>query len=142
LATHEPLDASFWHRITEAFERDDGAFQAFLQRLVRDSRRVRCRTSACKAEWMLTLRTARSEYGYEEVHPHHPWRRSIHEEGLDDEEENPHKGGCSGAAEGTRAMLQSMVRTGTNQTALHSRLSALVQQRTRPSWRIWRRAWA
>ena len=62
LAAHEPMDGAFWHRVSEGFERDDAAFQEYVQRASRGARRHYCLTSWCKARWINSMRSARSEY--------------------------------------------------------------------------------
>lgn len=60
LAKGEPLDAVFWHKVTEAFEANDTAFQQYQAFTTRGVGVKHC-NSTCKASVICDLRTMRSE---------------------------------------------------------------------------------
>ncbi|KPV74114.1 uncharacterized protein RHOBADRAFT_37989 [Rhodotorula graminis WP1] len=59
----EPLNARFWHRLTEAFEVNESAFQLYLTRTLRGhpTSATKCDTPSCKAAKLCALRSMRSE---------------------------------------------------------------------------------
>ncbi|GAA6020607.1 hypothetical protein JCM10207_008685, partial [Rhodosporidiobolus poonsookiae] len=56
-----PLNATFWHRVTEVFERDEEAFQLFNTRLSRGGKVEDCSGPVCKNNTICMLRSMRSE---------------------------------------------------------------------------------
>lgn len=60
LADGEPLDAVFWHKVTEAFEANDTAFQQYQTFTTRGVGVKPCNLT-CKAGVICDLRTMRSE---------------------------------------------------------------------------------
>ncbi|KAJ7185414.1 sphingomyelin phosphodiesterase [Mycena filopes] len=56
-----PLNASFWHAVTEAFEADDAAFQRYNEIVTRGAPNVAPCDAACKAALICQMRAARAE---------------------------------------------------------------------------------
>ncbi|BGP42405.1 hypothetical protein JCM10449v2_006410 [Rhodotorula kratochvilovae] len=59
----ESLHARFWHRVTEAFEANETAFQLYMTRMLRghESDTTKCDDARCKARKICALRAMRSE---------------------------------------------------------------------------------
>ncbi|GJE99928.1 sphingomyelin phosphodiesterase [Phanerochaete sordida] len=60
LAANAPLDPAFWHRLTEAFETNDTAFQQFNTFISRGADVGAC-DAACKASTICDMRALRAE---------------------------------------------------------------------------------
>ncbi|KAI0311070.1 sphingomyelin phosphodiesterase [Amylostereum chailletii] len=60
LGPSDPLNASFWHKLTEVFETNETAFQLYNTHLSRGGRVTAC-TDDCKTATICDLRAARSE---------------------------------------------------------------------------------
>ncbi|GAA5892663.1 hypothetical protein JCM8208_005880 [Rhodotorula glutinis] len=73
---HEPLDARFWHRLTEAFEVNETAFQLYLTRTLRGhpTSATKCDTPSCKAAKICALRSMRSEDNCDVVPIHNSFK--------------------------------------------------------------------
>ncbi|GAA5985539.1 hypothetical protein JCM10908_007017 [Rhodotorula pacifica] len=56
-----PLNATFWHRVTEVFERDEEVFQLFNTRLSRGGKIEDCSGGLCRKNTVCMLRSMRSE---------------------------------------------------------------------------------
>lgn len=55
-----PLNATFWHKVTEAFETNDAAFQTYQSFRSRGADTIEC-DAQCKKDTICDLRAARSE---------------------------------------------------------------------------------
>jgi sphingomyelin phosphodiesterase len=60
LAPTAPLDARFWHAVTEAFEKNDTAFQRYNEFMTRGAHVQPC-NAACKKAAICQMRAARAE---------------------------------------------------------------------------------
>ena len=107
LAPQEPLNAGFWHRVTEVFAADDGAFQDFMRRRTRGAIKPRCKSSFCKDRWIVALRAARSEYNGQ-VFTYR--KRSLPGSLVEEEEHEDHPGdhSCSSRIEDTSNILRTI----------------------------------
>lgn len=56
-----PLTPAFWHKVTEAFERDDNLFKKYLEFKNRGINVETCAPGACKDQALCQLRAGRSE---------------------------------------------------------------------------------
>ncbi|GAA6019186.1 hypothetical protein JCM8202_000927 [Rhodotorula sphaerocarpa] len=56
-----PLNATFWHRVTEVFERNETVFQLFNARLSRGGKIEECSNGVCRKNTLCMLRSMRSE---------------------------------------------------------------------------------
>ncbi|BGP20186.1 hypothetical protein JCM10213v2_008321 [Rhodosporidiobolus nylandii] len=70
-----PLNATFWHRVTEVLEADDDAFQLFNARLTRGGSVKKCKSRSCKAKRICMLRALRSQDGCNVITPKFSFRR-------------------------------------------------------------------
>ncbi|KAJ7913871.1 sphingomyelin phosphodiesterase [Mycena leptocephala] len=68
LAPTAPLDARFWHAVTEAFEKNDTAFQRYNEFMTRGAHVQPC-NAACKKAAICQMRAARAEDNCQIVEP-------------------------------------------------------------------------
>ncbi|CDR46236.1 RHTO0S12e01882g1_1 [Rhodotorula toruloides] len=64
-----PLNATFWHRVTEVFERNETVFQLFNVRLSRGGKIEDCSGPICKNNTICMLRSMRSESNCAVIQP-------------------------------------------------------------------------
>ncbi|GAA6057978.1 hypothetical protein JCM3770_004596 [Rhodotorula araucariae] len=64
-----PLNATFWHRVTEVFERNETVFQLFNERLSRGGKIEDCSGPVCKNNTICMLRSMRSESNCAVIQP-------------------------------------------------------------------------
>ncbi|BGP43548.1 hypothetical protein JCM10449v2_007589 [Rhodotorula kratochvilovae] len=64
-----PLNATFWHRVTEVFERNETVFQLFNTRLSRGGKIEDCSGPMCKNATICMLRSMRSESNCAVIQP-------------------------------------------------------------------------
>ncbi|GAA5905278.1 hypothetical protein JCM6882_003735 [Rhodosporidiobolus microsporus] len=69
-----PLDASFWHRVTEEFEKNQTAFLEYDARTYRGTR-GKCTDEACTASKICMARAMRSQDNCQVVEPHFSFRK-------------------------------------------------------------------
>jgi sphingomyelin phosphodiesterase len=91
------LTPAFWHNITELFENDDAAFQAYYARKSRGFDVLPC-TGLCKALEICQTRAAQSQYNCDSVQKgvHFNKRDEIPEEVLAGEQAHKHEDACEG----------------------------------------------
>jgi hypothetical protein len=112
LATHEPLDGPFWHRVTEIFEADDAAFHTFMAHRTRGAVKPKCASVFCKARWIAALRAARSEYNGQDQGMRQPFRKRSLEGSSPavehEHEDRPGDHSCSMRLDDTTQILQGI----------------------------------
>lgn len=120
LSAAEPLSPAFWHRVTEAFEHDAEAFEAFLFRRLAGVRTPKCRSELCKKLWIEALRAARSEYNGDALLNNHrsqgaSWKRSLDPDEEEqarllhlDHDDLPGMSSCSMHSHSAAKLLKSM----------------------------------
>lgn len=62
IGADDPLDGTFWHRVTEVFERNYEEFEKFIWRLSRGGAVKPCISGACRKRWIEALRASESEF--------------------------------------------------------------------------------
>ncbi|GAA97575.1 uncharacterized protein L969DRAFT_83875 [Mixia osmundae IAM 14324] len=68
LEPDQPIDASFWHRVTQVWETDLRAFSTFINNLSRGGHVRRC-GPICHAKWICHLRASRSQDNCDAISP-------------------------------------------------------------------------
>ncbi|KAL8276271.1 hypothetical protein RQP46_011345 [Phenoliferia psychrophenolica] len=94
LAPEESLDGPFWHRVTEAMQRDESVFQLYNTRLSRGGKVSDCATYACKNRTICMLRSMRAENNCITIKPGLSFKDKKRD--PDDEEENDDPDGAFG----------------------------------------------
>ncbi|GAA5871736.1 hypothetical protein JCM8547_008128 [Rhodosporidiobolus lusitaniae] len=64
-----PLNATFWHRVTEVFEKNETVFQLFNERLSRGGKIEDCSGPVCRKNTICMLRSMRSENNCAVIQP-------------------------------------------------------------------------
>ncbi|XP_006463350.1 hypothetical protein AGABI2DRAFT_194192 [Agaricus bisporus var. bisporus H97] len=118
-----PLTPAFWHKVTEAFERDDNLFKKYLEFKNRGINVETCAPGACKDQALCQLRAGRSESNCQITTPGLNFRR------RDSEESHKHDGRrstidhCEGTGLGTILSQMPGKMAGANIEGLRQKLA-------------------